>query len=229
MNPDQIIQSIAGAILPLIFAITLHEAAHGWVASKCGDKTALMLGRVTLNPIKHIDLVGTLILPIVLLALGGFIFGWAKPVPVAWQNLRHPRRDMALVALAGPAANLGMAFLWALIAKGVVLYLTVDSPLWIASTGQFLEAAASFGILINCVLLVLNLLPIPPLDGSRVISSLLPPRAAHGYERLEPFGIWILLGLLMLGILSYVLWPPIQLLMHWILDLFGLPAILGGF
>src|SRR5258708_4575540 len=117
MNFDAAIQTVAVAIIPLIFAITLHEAAHGWVASKFGDKTALMLGRVTLNPMKHIDILGTIILPIAMLFLGGFIFGWAKPVPVAWQNLKNPRRDMALVAIAGPFTNLLMALLWGLVAK----------------------------------------------------------------------------------------------------------------
>lgn len=222
MNVDSAIQTVSVAILPLIFAITLHEAAHGWVASKCGDKTALMLGRVTLNPLKHIDLIGTVILPIIMLFFSGFIFGWAKPVPVAWQNLKHPRRDMALVALAGPSANLLMALLWAIIAKCAILYLVGNNQPWIASTGQFFQATASFGILINCILLVLNLVPIPPLDGSRVISSVLPARAAHIYERVEPFGIWILLALLLFGILGHMLWPPIQLLMHWILNVFAL-------
>lgn len=225
MNIDLAIQSVAVAILPLIFAITLHEAAHGWVANKCGDKTALMLGRVTLNPMKHIDLIGTIILPIVLLFIGGFIFGWAKPVPVAWQNLRHPRRDMALVALAGPATNLLMALIWAGLAKCAILFLAGSSQPWLATTGQFLQAAASFGILINCILLVLNLLPVPPLDGSRIISSLLPPAAAHAYEKIEAFGIWILLGLLVLGVLSFILWPPVQLLVNWILNLFALPGV----
>ena len=222
MNLDQAMQSIAVAILPLIFAITLHEAAHGWVASQCGDKTALMMGRVTLNPIKHIDLVGTLIVPIVLLFLGGFIFGWAKPVPVAWQNLTHPRRDMFLVALAGPAANLLMAILWAAVAKCAILFLVSHPQHWINITGQFLQATAGFGIVINCVLLILNLLPIPPLDGSRVISSLLPAPAAHAYERIEPFGIWILLALLVFGILGFILWPPIQWLTNTIINLFHL-------
>jgi len=222
MNVNTAVQSIVVAILPLIFAITLHEAAHGWVANKCGDKTALMLGRVTLNPIKHIDLIGTIILPLILLFLGGFVFGWAKPVPIAWQNLRHPRRDMALVALAGPSANLLMAFIWGAIAKIALLYLLGNPHAWIATTGQFLQATAQFGILINCVLLILNLFPIPPLDGSRVISSLLPPAAAHAYERIEPFGIWILLALLVLGVLSWFLWPPIQWLVNMIIDAFQL-------
>lgn len=222
IDVDVNIQKIAVAILPLIFAITLHEAAHGWVASKCGDKTALMLGRVTLNPVKHIDLLGTIILPIVMLFIGGFVFGWAKPVPVAWQNLKHPRRDMALVALSGPAANLLMAFLWAGILKCIILFLPVDSQPWIATTGEFLQGAAKFGILINCVLLVLNLLPVPPLDGSRVISSILPPGAAHIYEKIEPFGIWILLILLIMGQLNFILLPGIRLAMYWLYNIFGL-------
>ncbi len=222
MNIDAIIQAVVVAILPLIFAITLHEAAHGWVASKLGDKTALMLGRVSLNPLKHIDLFGTVLLPILMLIIGGFIFGWAKPVPVAWQNLKHPRRDMALVALSGPAANLVMAFIWAAIAKIALMYL-IDSPQpWMATTGQFLQATARFGIMINCVLLVLNLVPIPPLDGSRVVSSILPPKISHSYEKIEAYGIWILLALLFLGVLSLVLWPPIQILVGWINELFNL-------
>lgn len=220
MNTDSAIQTISVAILPLIFAVTLHEAAHGWVASKCGDKTAFLLGRVTLNPLKHIDFIGTIILPIVLLFIGGFIFGWAKPVPVAWQNLKHPRRDMALVALSGPGANLFMAFLWAAVAKCGSVFLA-GIP-WLITTGQFLQGAGKFGVLINSVLMVLNLLPIPPLDGSRVVSSLLPVKAAHAYEKLEPFGIWIVLGLLLFGILNFVLWPPIQWMTRGILDLWGL-------
>jgi Zn-dependent protease len=222
MSIDNAVQTVAVAILPLIFAITLHEAAHGWVASKCGDKTALMMGRVTLNPVKHIDLIGTIIVPIVLLFLGGFVFGWAKPVPVAWQNLKNPRRDMALVALSGPLANFVMALGWGLIAKAAALYLVGSSNGWVAVTGEFFQSAASFGILINCVLLVLNLVPIPPLDGSRVVSSILPASVAHVYERIEPFGIWILLALLFLGVLGRLLLPFIQILLHWIIDLFNL-------
>ncbi len=222
MNVNAAIQNITIAILPLLFAITLHEAAHGWIANKCGDKTALMLGRVTLNPLKHIDLLGTLILPIVMLVLGGFIFGWAKPVPVAWQNLRHPRRDMALVAAAGPAANLLMAFAWACIAKGAMLITLGHDQAWIEVTKRFLLAAADFGILINCVLLILNLIPIPPLDGSRVVSSLLPPGAAHTYEKIEPYGIWILLALIFLGVLNSILKPAVLGLSAWIYTLFGI-------
>ena len=224
MNINTAIQTFSIAIIPLIFAITLHEAAHGWVANKCGDKTALMLGRVTLNPAKHIDPLGTIIFPLVMLFLGGFIFGWAKPVPVNWMNLKHRRRDMALVALAGPAANLCMAFFWAAIAKAC--YLLFSSPSThsvIRTTATFIHLAASFGIMINIVLMILNLLPIPPLDGSRVVSSILPPNLEDLYARIEPFGIWILLGLLVFGILGGILLPPVRAIVGGIKALFGLP------
>ncbi len=220
------IQIIAVMALPLIFGITLHEAAHGYVAAKCGDKTALMMGRVTLNPVKHIDVFGTLILPTMLFLFSGFIFGWAKPVPVTWQNLRHPRRDMALVALAGPAANLLMAIFWGVAAKvsaELLLDGSVSGSTQMIVTYFFL--AGKYGILINCVLLVLNLLPIPPLDGSRVVSSLLRGRALYYYERMEAYGIWILLGLLAIGLLGKVIQLPTYLLMNSIMNLLNLPTI----
>lgn len=223
MNFNLAMQIIAVAAIPLIFAITFHEAAHGFVASKLGDKTALMLGRVTLNPIKHIDLIGTIIFPVVMLLLGGFIFGWAKPVPVSWQNLNNPRRDMALVAVAGPLTNLLMAFIWAAIAKVcMILFSAPTTHQVIKTVSTFIHLASLFGIKINCILFLLNLIPIPPLDGSRVVSSFLPPAAAMAYEKIEPFGIWILLGLLFLGVLSSILWPPIQFLESLIRSLFGL-------
>ena len=220
------IQMIAIAILPLIFAITLHEAAHGWIASKLGDKTALQLGRVTLNPIKHIDLIGTIIVPIVLFLLGGFIFGWAKPVPVNWSNLKKPRRDMALVALAGPIANLFMALLWAVIAKITILILATNiSSTSIKDILTFFLLAGEYGILINLVLMVLNLVPIPPLDGSRVVSALLPKKAAYQYGRIEPYGIWILIALLAFKILHLIIFPPIIILSNFIHYIFSLPKI----
>src|SRR5579864_2279044 len=154
-------------IIPLIFAITVHETAHGWIAFRCGDPTAKLLGRLTLNPIKHVDLIGTLIVPTLLFFLGGFIFGWAKPVPIVWKNLRHPRRDMALVAAAGPVANLGMALLWILVYKLAMSF----------HSAPFLYMG-QFGVSINLVLMLLNLLPVPPLDGSRIVTSLLSPRLA---------------------------------------------------
>lgn len=218
------IQIIAVAAIPLIFAITVHEAAHGWVASKFGDSTALMLGRVTLNPIKHIDLFGTIIIPAMMLMLGGIIFGWAKPVPVNWQNLKNPRRDKALVALAGPAANLLMALMWAALAKiSFIIYNHPSATGIIANSAMFIHLASKFGITLNIILMCLNLLPIPPLDGSRVIASFLPPKAEELYERIEPYGIWILLALLFLRVLGLILWPPIFFFLTLIKNLFGLP------
>lgn len=225
-NIGQLIQVICIAAIPLIFAITLHEAAHGWIAGKLGDKTASIMGRVSLNPLRHIDPFGTIILPLIMLTFGGFIFGWAKPVPIAWQNLRNPKRDMALVAIAGPGANLCMALFWGLIAKlSHLIFLHADSGHIIQSTAQFIHLTSRFGIMINCVLMVINLIPIPPLDGSRVVSSLLSPQAARKYDRLEPYGIWIFLGLIAFlyatGMLM-VIWAPIILLIKIIYQLFGL-------
>lgn len=200
------IQQIVVWILPVMFAITLHEAAHGWVALQCGDTTAFAQGRVTLNPIKHIDPIGTIALPLLLIALNaGFVFGWAKPVPINWRNLRQPRRDVALVSAAGPAANLLMALFWALIIKlGTVLSGDIEAAI-------FLVYAGVAGIMINLVLMALNLLPILPLDGGRVLCSLLPARWAIPYARTEPYGFFVLILLLLTNILSYILTPMIQL------------------
>lgn len=224
MSFTNIIHVIAVIILPLLFAITLHEAAHGWVANKLGDKTALMMGRVTLNPIKHIDWFGTVILPIFMLVLSRFTFafGWAKPVPVNWQNLRNPRRDMALVGMAGPLANFLMALLWAAIAKISVVFGGGVTNAVGKTFSEFFYTAGTFGISINIILMILNLIPIPPLDGSRIVSSLLPPRAAYVYEKIEPYGIWILLGLLVFGLLGRLLIPPVMYLSQLIKSLFGL-------
>lgn len=220
MNPD-IIQRIVLMILPLIFAITLHEAAHGWVAMKLGDKTALMLGRVSLNPVRHIDLFGTVILPILMLLVSPFLFGWAKPVPITYQNLNKPKRDMALVALAGPLANLLMAILWALIARLASQPFFLHAGGFVTTAAQFFVLVGQYGVMINVVLMVLNLVPLPPLDGSRVVASLLPngPVLA-AYSRIEPYGVWILLALLVTGVLAYVIFPPIQWLIHWITAIF---------
>lgn len=221
MYQTSIIAKIAIIAFPLLFAITLHEAAHGWVANKLGDKTALMLGRITLNPAKHIDLFGTIILPILMMILSNFsfMFGWAKPVPVNWSNLNHPRRDMALVALAGPGANLLMALMWAAVAK-LTLMASPHNPT-LLTAAEFFMLAGQYGILINALLLVLNLIPIPPLDGSRVLSSLLPPAMAHKYELIEPYGIWILLAVVFVfG--NYLLGPPVRALYTMIASLFNL-------
>lgn len=202
MNELSLIQRIVVWVLPVIFAITVHEVAHGWVAKKQGDKTALMLGRLTLNPFKHIDLLGTIIIPgLLLLSSTGFIFGWAKPVPVDPRNFKNPKKSMAIVALAGPVANLLMAIMWALIARlGVIIEVGVVSlPL------IYMGVA---GISINLVLALINLIPIPPLDGSRIVSGILPDKLAWQYNRLERFGFVILLILLWSGGLGYILGNP---------------------
>lgn len=211
------VQRLAVWALPILFAITVHEVAHGWVARRLGDPTAYMMGRLTLNPIRHIDPIGTVLVPLALTLMGGFIFGWAKPVPVTWENLRHPKRDMVLVAAAGPLANLGMALLWALAMKvGVVLG---EEATWVALPLLYMGFA---GITINLVLMVLNLLPLPPLDGGRVVTGLLPGRLAWRYARIEPYGLMILVALLVMGWLGYLIWPPVSMLQGLLFNLLGL-------
>lgn len=202
MPEYSLIQKIIIWAVPVIFAITVHEVAHGWVANKLGDSTARILGRLTLNPMKHIDPVGTIVVPLILLYVGNFIFGWAKPVPVDWRNLHRPRRDMALVAIAGPAANLLMIVLWAVFAKIIMLAGNSFSDLALP-----LFYMCSAGILINTVVMVLNLFPLPPLDGSRVMSAILPPAMAYKYNQLERFGLLILIALLATGVLGKILGP----------------------
>jgi Zn-dependent protease len=212
-------QRIAVWVLPVLFAITAHEVAHGWAARMLGDPTAMMLGRLTLNPLKHIDPIGTVLLPGLLLYVGGFVFGWAKPVPVTWENLHRPRRDVALVAAAGPGANLLMALAWAIAARvGTTLYETVP---WLGVPLLYMGVA---GIFINIILLVLNLLPLPPLDGGRVTAALLPRRLAARYAQVEPYGLVILLALLVLGVLGQVLFPIIFFLATALGGLAGLPV-----
>jgi Zn-dependent protease len=213
-----IIQKIAIWALPVLFAITLHEVAHGYVASLFGDQTARLSGRLTINPLKHIDLIGTIIVPLLLLVSVGFIFGWAKPVPVDARNLRNPRRDMALVALAGPMSNLAMAVLWAAIGKGGVMLLS--SYPW---AGVPLAYMGEAGIMINVVLAVLNCLPVPPLDGGRVLVSVLPKRWVWYTTLLEPYSFFILVLLMVTGMLSVIISPPIIYLSQLIGQLFGLP------
>ncbi|MEL0587118.1 MAG: site-2 protease family protein [Candidatus Thiodiazotropha sp. (ex. Lucinoma kazani)] len=206
MQGLDLIQKLSIFILPMVFAITVHEAAHGWMAKRLGDSTAEMLGRVTLNPIKHIDLVGTILVPIGVYLMTGFMFGWAKPVPVNWNNLNHPKRDMGLVALAGPGANLMMALIWAiLIYVGAIIMENFD---WLGLPLLLMGVA---GVLINTVLMALNLMPIPPLDGGRVVYSLLPPKQAQAYSRLEAYGLFIVVILLATGLLGVILWPVVGL------------------
>ena len=197
---DHLIQLIAVAAIPILFAITLHEAAHGYVARHFGDMTAYQAGRISLNPLRHIDPVGTILLPLLTLALGGILFGWAKPVPVNFGALRHPKQDMLWVAIAGPASNLLMALLWALMIKLV----------WLFPGSYFSEPLlemAQIGIKINVILMVLNLLPLPPLDGGRVAVSLLPHRQAYQLSRIEPYGLFILIGLAITPVLGWIITP----------------------
>lgn len=203
--------------LPVIFAITVHEAAHGYIASKLGDNTAKMLGRVTLNPIKHIHWLGTIVLPTFLLLTTGMVFGWAKPVPINWSRLNHPRRDMALVALAGPGSNFLMALIWAAIAK-FGLYLLSLKYDW-AKAIIYMGMA---GININLILMLLNLIPLPPLDGSRVLYSFLPARLSLTLQHMEFTGLIILMLLLVTGILTPLIIAPAMFLRNVILTLFNI-------
>ncbi|MEN9659554.1 MAG: hypothetical protein RL571_3019 [Pseudomonadota bacterium] len=200
-----LIQKIAIWALPVLFAITAHEAAHAFVAKKLGDPTAYLLGRVTFNPLKHIDPIGTILLPLIFLILpGGFLFGWAKPVPVDFSRLNNPKRDMLWVAAAGPASNFIMAIIWGLLFK---LAEGLDGN----SFQLPLAYMAQAGISINVVLMVLNLIPIPPLDGGRILLSLLPNHLAAKLARVEPYGMFVLIGLLATGLLSGIMAPFIAL------------------
>jgi Zn-dependent protease len=207
-----VIQKVAVSALPIIFAITVHEAAHGYVAKYFGDLTADKLGRITLNPIKHIDPIGTILLPALTLMLGGILFGWAKPVPVNFANLRNPKKDMFWVAAAGPASNLLMAIFWAL-----VLSYSSSAP---ETAAVFLFEMSKVGIMINLVLMVLNLLPLPPLDGGRIAVSLLPMNLAVMLSRVEQYGFIILIVLLFSGILGKVIWPVILFFQQLIVGIF---------
>jgi Zn-dependent protease len=200
---------------PVIFAITLHEAAHGYVARYFGDTTAYMLGRITLNPVKHIDPLGTILLPLVTVFLSGFMFGWAKPVPVNERNLRRPKEDMLWVAAAGPGSNVAQALVWAVIAKA--LSYLADSPI-----STFWFAVAEAGIQVNVVFAILNLFPLLPLDGGRMVASLLPNRLSVGYARLEPYGMIVLVVLIVTGAFSWLLSPLVRGTLTQINSLIGL-------
>ena len=211
------LQLIAIAIVPTLLAIVVHEVAHGWVAYRLGDNTAYMMGRLTLNPLKHIDPIGTILVPLILILTVGFAFGWAKPVPINWRNLHNPRRDTTLVAAAGPFANLLMAIAW-----GVITKLASLLPESAAMMALPLFYMGMFGILINIVLMVFNLIPIPPTDGGRIAVNLLPPRLGYQLDRLQPFGLIIILLLLVTGVLWRIIGPVIQLVIRFIQALLGL-------
>lgn len=219
-----VVQVIAIYAIPVVLAITLHEASHGYVAMRFGDTTAYAAGRVSLNPIRHIDPIGTIALPLVLLAIGkllgggGILFGWAKPVPVNFSNLRDPKRDMLWVAAAGPLSNLAMALIWAVGMKAGISAQGYPYALPLALMG-------AAGVFINVIIMVLNLLPLPPLDGGRILVSLLPHRAARAVSRLEPYGFVILIVLLFTGMLGLVLWPVINGAMSLIAAVFSVPVI----
>ena len=204
MDVTQLVQTVAIYALPVLFAITLHEAAHGYVARHFGDMTAYAQGRISLNPVRHVDIIGTLVVPLAILLLSGgrFLFGWAKPVPVNYSALRSPKRDMLWVAAAGPASNLVMAVGWAVLLKLAVLL--PDNSFTIP-----MRLMGEAGIKVNLVFMFLNLLPILPLDGGRILASLLPNRVAWQYSRLEPWGLPLLVLLLLTNVLDIVLMPLI--------------------
>jgi Zn-dependent protease len=205
MNLSSVLQVISVVVIPVLLALTLHEVAHGRAARALGDRTAEMLGRLSLNPLKHVDPFGTVLMPGLLLAIGSpILFGWAKPVPVDARHFRHPRRDMALVAAAGPGANLAMAVVWTVLAG-----LAARGLFGAGALGAWLFEMGRFGLLFNVVLAVFNLVPIPPLDGGRVLVGVLPLGAARAVARLEPYGLWIVMALLLLSNRTGVSLAPI--------------------
>jgi Zn-dependent protease len=207
-----LIQTVALYALPVLFAITVHEAAHGYAARHFGDSTAWMLGRVTLNPMRHIDPVGTILMPLLLYfsTSGAFLFGYAKPVPVRFGNLRNPKRDMIWVALAGPGANLVMAFLW-----GVLLYLFQA----VGITELFFLKMCKGGVLVNVVMFAFNMFPLPPLDGGRILVGLLPYRQAELVSRIEPWGFFVVMALVIMNVISTLWMQPVMALSYWFLNI----------
>ncbi len=217
MDPASFLFTLSIAAIPVVFAITVHEVAHGWVAKAFGDRTAEMQGRLTLNPIKHIDPIGTVLVPAIMLLLpGNFLFGWAKPVPVDSRNMRSPRSNMVWVSAAGPAANLVMAVFWAFL-----LMLSQNVEFGVA--GQWIGSMAAIGIFINILLAVFNMLPIPPLDGGQLFINLLPRGPISSMlEAIAPFGLFIVLGLLVTGFLWPLVSGPVSYLQGLLVAIFGL-------
>ncbi|MEY4557592.1 MAG: hypothetical protein RLY42_767 [Pseudomonadota bacterium] len=216
MDISNIIQTVAIYAIPVIFAITLHEAAHGYAAKQLGDNTAYALGRVTLNPIKHIDPMGTIAVPLLLYfaTAGTFLFGYAKPVPVRFGNLRHPKKDMIWVALAGPGSNLIQAIFWA------IMYLLLVK---VSLTERFFLEMCQAGVLVNVVMFAFNLFPLPPLDGGRILVGVLPWKQAAMVSRIEPWGFFIVLGLVVTGVISALWMRPVMSATYWLLDTLLVP------
>ncbi len=216
MDTANLIQTVLIYALPVLFAITVHEAAHGYAARYFGDDTAAMMGRITLNPVKHIDPVGTVAMPVLLYfaTAGAFLFGYAKPVPVRFDRLRHPKRDMVWVALAGPGANLAQAVLW-----GALLYVLIGAGL---QERFFLEMCRA-GVLVNVVMFAFNLFPLPPLDGGRILVGLLPWKQAVMVSRIEPWGFFIVMGLVIAGVVSTLWMKPVMSLTYGLLDILLTP------
>jgi Zn-dependent protease len=219
MDIANLIQTVAIYALPVLFAITVHEAAHGYAARHFGDRTAEMLGRITLNPIKHIDPVGTILMPLLLYfaTSGAFLFGYAKPVPVRFGNLRHPKRDMVWVALAGPGANLAQAVLWG---AAMILLQSMDVQ------EVFFLKMCEGGLLVNVVMFAFNLFPLPPLDGGRILVGLLPYRQAEMVSRIEPWGFFIVMGLVIIGVVSTLWMQPVMALTLRLIQMLLMPLML---
>ena len=216
MDIAELIKTVLIYALPVLFAITVHEAAHGYAARHFGDDTAYVMGRITLNPIKHIDPVGTILMPLMLYfaTSGAFLFGYAKPVPVRFGNLRNPKRDMIWVALAGPGANLAQALFW-----GILLYALIGTGL----TEPFFVKMCQGGMLVNVVMFVFHLFPLPPLDGGRILVGLLPYKQAELVSRVEPWGFFIVMGLVIMGVVSKLWMQPLMALTFGALEIVLLP------